>query len=160
MQTSKVIRQGARQLPLSSLKTTRSFAFVLCSSTLCFFFASSLKPPQQANSGDSRSVMSVGGEAKPLSFDHKPTNPGENARIVAAGGFVEFGRVNGERFSPGGTNTSTELCWGRLQETWHCREHWVISNSSRMLHWMPSIKSSQRTQISLCMNQPQTTSLS
>lgn len=39
--------------------------------------------------------MSVGGEAKPLSFDHKPTNQGENSRIVAAGGFVEFGRVNG-----------------------------------------------------------------
>lgn len=39
--------------------------------------------------------MSVGGEAKPLSFDHKPTNKDENARIVAGGGFVEFGRVNG-----------------------------------------------------------------
>lgn len=48
-----------------------------------------------ANAGDSRSVMSVGGEAKPLSFDHKPVNKGENSRIVAAGGFVEFGRVNG-----------------------------------------------------------------
>ncbi|GAA5908524.1 hypothetical protein JCM8208_002654 [Rhodotorula glutinis] len=48
-----------------------------------------------ANAGDSRAVMSVGGEAKPLSFDHKPTNQGENSRIVAAGGFVEFGRVNG-----------------------------------------------------------------
>jgi serine/threonine protein phosphatase PrpC len=49
----------------------------------------------QANAGDSRAVMSVGGEAKPLSFDHKPTNQGETSRIVAAGGFVEFGRVNG-----------------------------------------------------------------
>lgn len=39
--------------------------------------------------------MSVNGLAKPLSYDHKPTNKGENARIVAAGGFVEFGRVNG-----------------------------------------------------------------
>ncbi|BGP43534.1 Protein phosphatase 2C 2 [Rhodotorula kratochvilovae] len=48
-----------------------------------------------ANAGDSRAVMSVGGEAKPLSFDHKPTNQGETSRIVAAGGFVEFGRVNG-----------------------------------------------------------------
>ena len=51
--------------------------------------------PLQANAGDSRAVMSVGGEAKPLSFDHKPTNQGETSRIVAAGGFVEFGRVNG-----------------------------------------------------------------
>lgn len=48
-----------------------------------------------ANSGDSRSVLSVQGEAKPMSYDHKPTNAEENARIVAAGGFVEFGRVNG-----------------------------------------------------------------
>lgn len=39
--------------------------------------------------------MSLGGEAKPLSFDHKPTNKSETSRIVAAGGFVEFGRVNG-----------------------------------------------------------------
>jgi len=39
--------------------------------------------------------MSVKGEAVALSEDHKPTNAGESARIVAAGGFVEFGRVNG-----------------------------------------------------------------
>jgi len=58
----------------------------------------------------------VKGRAKPLSFDHKPQNEGwsspgqgcegpagwltlhftgEKARIVAAGGFVDFGRVNG-----------------------------------------------------------------
>lgn len=49
-----------------------------------------------ANAGDSRTVMSVkDGECKPLSFDHKPTNEGEKARIVAAGGFVDMGRVNG-----------------------------------------------------------------
>jgi len=48
-----------------------------------------------ANAGDSRSVLSVKGEAKPMSYDHKPVNKEENARIVAAGGFVEFGRVNG-----------------------------------------------------------------
>jgi len=48
-----------------------------------------------ANAGDSRSVMSIGGKVKALSYDHKPVNKGENSRIVAAGGFVEFGRVNG-----------------------------------------------------------------
>ncbi|RKP22477.1 phosphatase 2C-like domain-containing protein, partial [Syncephalis pseudoplumigaleata] len=48
-----------------------------------------------ANAGDSRAVLSVDGEAKPLSFDHKPVNQDESARIVKAGGFVEFGRVNG-----------------------------------------------------------------
>jgi protein phosphatase PTC2/3 len=56
-----------------------------------------------ANSGDSRAVLSDGGVAVPLSIDHKPANPSkfinlilaEFARISAAGGFVEFGRVNG-----------------------------------------------------------------
>ncbi|KAI9856613.1 MAG: Protein phosphatase 2C 2, partial [Vezdaea acicularis] len=47
------------------------------------------------NAGDSRTVLGVKGRAKPLSFDHKPSNDGEKARICAAGGFVEFGRVNG-----------------------------------------------------------------
>lgn len=48
-----------------------------------------------ANSGDSRTVLSINGVAKPLSYDHKPTNEGERARICAAGGFVDMGRVNG-----------------------------------------------------------------
>ncbi|KAK9763893.1 Protein phosphatase 2C 2 [Basidiobolus ranarum] len=47
------------------------------------------------NAGDSRAVMSIGGKTKALSDDHKPVNQGESDRIVAAGGFVEFGRVNG-----------------------------------------------------------------
>ncbi|KAF8636043.1 hypothetical protein AX15_000200 [Amanita polypyramis BW_CC] len=48
-----------------------------------------------ANAGDSRSVISVRGEVKPLSYDHKPTNEMEKARICAAGGFIDYGRVNG-----------------------------------------------------------------
>lgn len=48
-----------------------------------------------ANAGDSRSVISTSGKSKPLSYDHKPVDPKENQRIVNAGGFVEFGRVNG-----------------------------------------------------------------
>lgn len=47
------------------------------------------------NAGDSRAVMSVGGTVKALSKDHKPNNHDESQRIVGAGGFVEFGRVNG-----------------------------------------------------------------
>ena len=35
------------------------------------------------------------GTAKELSFDHKPENPKELDRITKAGGFVRFGRVNG-----------------------------------------------------------------
>lgn len=48
-----------------------------------------------ANAGDSRTVMSINGYAKALSYDHKPTNEGEKARICAAGGYVDVGRVNG-----------------------------------------------------------------
>jgi len=48
-----------------------------------------------ANAGDSRSVLGIKGRAKPLSYDHKPQNEAEKARIQAAGGFVDFGRVNG-----------------------------------------------------------------
>ncbi|CAD6936933.1 unnamed protein product, partial [Tilletia laevis] len=35
------------------------------------------------------------GLTTPRSYDHKPTNQKETARIIGAGGFVEFGRVNG-----------------------------------------------------------------
>ncbi len=49
-----------------------------------------------ANAGDSRAVLCSKGEAVPLSFDHKPTNAEETNRIVNAGGYVDFGRVNGK----------------------------------------------------------------
>jgi len=48
-----------------------------------------------ANAGDSRGVISVKGEAKQLSYDHKPANQTERDRIMAAGGYIEYGRVNG-----------------------------------------------------------------
>ncbi|KAJ3372484.1 Protein phosphatase 2C 2 [Allomyces arbusculus] len=47
------------------------------------------------NAGDSRAVLATGGQTIAMSFDHKPGNPEEQYRIMAAGGFVEFGRVNG-----------------------------------------------------------------
>ncbi|XP_067663840.1 probable protein phosphatase 2C T23F11.1 [Haliotis asinina] len=48
-----------------------------------------------ANVGDSRAVACVAGEVEQLSFDHKPGNEQETRRIIAAGGWVEFNRVNG-----------------------------------------------------------------
>eukprot|EP01013_Petalomonas_cantuscygni_P006141 TRINITY_DN16_c0_g2_i1.p2 TRINITY_DN16_c0_g2~~TRINITY_DN16_c0_g2_i1.p2 ORF type:complete len:324 (-),score=54.89 TRINITY_DN16_c0_g2_i1:1461-2432(-) len=48
-----------------------------------------------ANAGDSRAVLSRGGRAVPMSIDHKPTLDSERHRILAAGGFVAMGRVNG-----------------------------------------------------------------
>ncbi|OZJ04934.1 hypothetical protein BZG36_02661 [Bifiguratus adelaidae] len=47
------------------------------------------------NAGDSRAIVSRRGQAMNLSDDHKPNNWLESDRIVRAGGFVEFGRVNG-----------------------------------------------------------------
>ena len=47
-----------------------------------------------ANAGDSRAVLSRGGHAMRLSFDHKPDCPEEEDRICKLGGFVSDGRVN------------------------------------------------------------------
>ena len=47
------------------------------------------------NTGDSRCVSSINGEALALSIDHKPSDELERERIENAGGFVEFNRVNG-----------------------------------------------------------------
>ncbi|CDO98241.1 unnamed protein product [Coffea canephora] len=48
-----------------------------------------------ANAGDSRCVMSRGGQAYALSKDHKPDHELEKERILQAGGYVQCGRVNG-----------------------------------------------------------------
>ena len=60
----------------------------------CFAFYSVIK----ANVGDSRAIASVKGTVHQLSFDHKPSNESETKRIIAAGGWVEFNRVNGKYF--------------------------------------------------------------
>lgn len=48
-----------------------------------------------ANAGDSRSALSRNGKIVELSRDHKPEDPEEERRIVAAGAKVEKGRING-----------------------------------------------------------------
>ena len=48
-----------------------------------------------ANVGDSRCVLSYGELTKPLTRDHKPTDPEEAERIYDAGGYIEDGRTNG-----------------------------------------------------------------
>lgn len=47
------------------------------------------------NVGDSRAIACINGTALALSVDHKPSDEKERKRIVDAGGFVEFNRVNG-----------------------------------------------------------------
>lgn len=48
-----------------------------------------------ANAGDARSVLCEKGKAVDLSKDHKPDLPAERSRVVAAGHYVEEGRVDG-----------------------------------------------------------------
>ena len=48
-----------------------------------------------ANAGDARSVLCEKGKAIDLSKDHKPDVPMERSRVVAAGHYVEEGRVDG-----------------------------------------------------------------
>ncbi|KAJ4453622.1 putative protein phosphatase 2C [Paratrimastix pyriformis] len=48
-----------------------------------------------ANAGDTRAVLSRGGRAIRLSFDHKADQPDEEARVNALGGFVSDSRVLG-----------------------------------------------------------------
>lgn len=64
----------------------------------CTAVTSIITPQNQVyvgNAGDSRAVISIAGIANPMSNDHKPVNKEESERITKAGGFVEFGRVNG-----------------------------------------------------------------
>lgn len=48
-----------------------------------------------ANAGDSRCILGRAGRPVEMSMDHKPELPEEYARIIAAGGMVEDGRVMG-----------------------------------------------------------------
>ncbi|CAO2818080.1 unnamed protein product [Amaranthus hypochondriacus] len=48
-----------------------------------------------ANAGDSRCVISKGGQAYDVSKDHKPELEAEQERILRAGGFIHGGRING-----------------------------------------------------------------
>ncbi|KAH7325903.1 phosphatase 2C-domain-containing protein [Stachybotrys elegans] len=63
-----------------------------CTACVCLIAGKKL---YVANAGDSRGVLGIKGRAKPLSQDHKPQLEAEKNRITAAGGFVDFGRVNG-----------------------------------------------------------------
>jgi protein phosphatase 2C family protein 2/3 len=48
-----------------------------------------------SNAGDSRGMLNRGGKVVELSYDHKPDNRDELARITKAGHFVEDSRVDG-----------------------------------------------------------------
>lgn len=82
-----------------------------------------------ANAGDSRAVLSKGKKAIPLSFDHKPSNPEEEKRIIAAGGFVESDRVNGN------------LNLSRALGDFMYKENKDVSAHEQMVLWIPEIRS-------------------
>ena len=48
-----------------------------------------------AHAGDCRAVARMGKKTFQLTKDHRPSDPGEKARIYAAGGFIKNGRVMG-----------------------------------------------------------------
>jgi protein phosphatase len=48
------------------------------------------------NVGDSRILITSGGQLKFATVDHKPSLPGEQSRIEACGGFVRMNRVDGD----------------------------------------------------------------
>jgi serine/threonine protein phosphatase PrpC len=49
-----------------------------------------------ANTGDSRAILRRSGRILPLSFDHKPSDIAERARIYDAGGIVKGRRIDGD----------------------------------------------------------------
>jgi protein phosphatase PTC1 len=54
-----------------------------------------MKKLYTANAGDARVVISRGGKAHRLTYDHKASDPAEAKRITDRGGFVAYNRVNG-----------------------------------------------------------------
>ena len=80
-----------------------------------------------ANAGDSRCVLCRGGQAVELSFDHKPEDEPEKARIEKAGGKVTGdGRVNG------GLNLSRAIgkVFGSIHNVYHQGIHVETAPSS------------------------------
>ena len=67
-----------------------------------------------ANAGDSRAIISRESGVERLTYDHKPTDESEAARITGSGAFIRDGRVNG---MIGITRALGD----------HCMKQWIIS---------------------------------
>ena len=90
------------------------------------------------NVGDSRAIASANGNVELLSMDHKPNNDDERKRITAAGGWVEFNRVNGKYF----LSLFSSVSLGMFQVIWHYHEHWEILFLNEILTKVQKNKSS------------------
>ena len=87
-----MMKSPAGKKEVQSLAGNTEASFAGCTATTVLITQTEI---YCANSGDSRTVLSRGGAAVPLSIDHKPDDVGERKRIYNANGFVEDGRVNG-----------------------------------------------------------------
>lgn len=82
--TNKGEEQSSENLMLDSIGCTANVILI-----------EDMKKLYVANAGDSRCVMARNGKCIPLSFDHKPENEEERARIEKAGSTITEGRVDG-----------------------------------------------------------------
>jgi len=90
----KAVRGPAARLEVAEEKEIRVVAFSAgCTACVCLLTQEHIFC---ANAGDSRAVLGLkSGKLIELSYDHKPDNAQEMARVKAAGGFIEDGRVQG-----------------------------------------------------------------
>ena len=94
LELKQAIRGPTAKLDIHEIKEIKALAFQAgCTACVVLITGDSI---YCANAGDSRAVLATkSGKVIELSHDHKPENPGELARVKAAGGFVEDGRVQG-----------------------------------------------------------------
>ena len=94
LKMKQALKGPAAKLDLDEEKEVRSLPFQAgCTACVCLVTKDTI---YCANSGDSRAIIGLkNGKLIELSYDHKPENDGEMARIKAGGGFVEDGRVQG-----------------------------------------------------------------
>lgn len=92
LEQKRAIRGPGAKLDIQEERDIKSLAFQAgCTSCVCLITQDAI---YCSNSGDSRAVLATkGGKVIEMSYDHKPDNEGELARVKAAGGFVEEGRV-------------------------------------------------------------------
>ena len=97
-----------------------------------------------ANAGDSRSVLSVRGEAKPMSYDHKPGNKGESGVPVCARSCAhhpDAAQARTRALSPLAASSSLAVSTA----TWRSRAPLATLSSSRTTASRPRHRSSRPT---------------
>jgi len=85
-----------------------------------------------ANAGDSRAIMSRGGQVLPLSEDHKPENREETARITKAGGFVQH--------MPGGARVQGDLNLSRAMGDLRYKQRTDLKPEEQIVTAFPEVR--------------------